>query len=168
MAKMGYLLADGVKGYTQWRKALWTDPDLRDRFTASRRSKWDARQVAEGIAMFGQNGRDCFPAAETVADVLGCTRAVVERQKRWLIEQGWFVKVRPVGRTHALAIAVPGHVANEWRTGARSWGAQRRGVFNVDLMNLPPGVVVPDTVVADGVDCYPEDNWTPDVGEPPF
>lgn len=170
---MGFMLAPGVKGYTQWRKALWTDADLRRQFTAGRQNKWDPRQVAEVIAMFGNNGRGCFPSADVVGERLGCRRAVVETRRKQLIADGWFTVARPVGRTHALDIALPDHVAQEWATGDRSWAGPNKGVFTADLANLPARAVSPDTPRSgvareDQPNWYPQDNWTPDVGKPPF
>lgn len=175
--KVGYLLADGVKGYTQWRKALWTDDELLKRFTARRQSKWDARQVAEVIAMFGTNGRNCFPSAGVVGERLGCRRAVVDSHRKWLIGNGWFREGRAVGRTVALDIAMPDQVAWEWRTGDRSWKGKASGVFKADLMSLSTGMVMPSTSIGtvaptapevNEPNWYPDNEWAPDLGTPPF
>lgn len=168
MATMGYVLPSGIKGYSAWRKALWTDPELRDRFTASRQSKYDTRQIAEVVAMFGSNGRNCHAGAEIVAERIGCRRAVVERERNWLVDRQWFVKVRPVGRTFALDIRLPDRVGWEWRRGERSWAGPTSGVFDADLSTVPTGVILPDPPQGDGINWYPDRPWKPNRGGAPF
>jgi hypothetical protein len=105
-------LPAGIQGYLQWQKALWTNPDLRELFAGNKRSKIDARAVAQVIAMHGQSGRGCYVSAETVARILGCSERTVKTLRSELMSQGWFAEVsRRAGKTRrglALDISLPG------------------------------------------------------------
>jgi hypothetical protein len=87
----GLPLAPGIKGYTAWRKALWADDQLRELFTSNENhNRVDHRVVAENMALFGENGRGIFVAADTVAEMIGCSRNTVKRARARLVELGWF------------------------------------------------------------------------------
>ena len=83
--------APGIKGYHQWRKALWQDSGLREAFTTNgNRNRVDLRSVAEVIGLYGQNGRGSFVSAKAVADTIGCSERTVKTARQTLIDAGWF------------------------------------------------------------------------------
>jgi len=107
----------GIKGYTAWRKALWADEGLRA-LHAAKGSKnpprWDARSVAEVIAMQGANGRGCFASSEYLAEILGCHRNTVDKARAELLSRGWFTlrgKGGSTGRALVLDLALPNCIA---------------------------------------------------------
>lgn len=102
-------LAPGIKGYTQWRKALWADPELRNISTGSA-NHIDLRSVAELIALYGANGRGSTVSIPTVAAALGRSDRAVKTARRTLIGLGWFTvagKGGYNGRSDVLNISVP-------------------------------------------------------------
>src|SRR5215471_16017415 len=86
-------LDDGIKGYTQWREALWLDATLRQ---AATEAQTDIRATAEVIALRGANGRGCVIGTKRIAERIGCERHLVSRHRTTLIRLGWFT---PAGKS---------------------------------------------------------------------
>jgi hypothetical protein len=99
-------LDSGIKGYTQWRKALWDDDGLRD-YARRHRMRGDVRAVAEVIALFGINGRGCAIGTAKVAERIGCDRHTVGQHRRELQQRGWLTVTGQAGRCPVLSISLP-------------------------------------------------------------
>jgi hypothetical protein len=106
-------LARGIKGYTQWREALWLDETLR---AEAKRCEWDPRAVAEVISLRGVNGRNCGISATRVAARLGCSMNTVKTHRATLLRLGWFTATgHHYGRVELVSISVPVvAVADPW------------------------------------------------------
>ena len=98
-------LASGIKGYTQWREALWTDQTLR---AEAKRCAYDPRTVAEVIGLRGVNGRYCNISATRVAERIGCSMNTVKTHRTLLTRLGWFTATgRYSRRLELLSISLP-------------------------------------------------------------
>jgi Helix-turn-helix domain len=105
-------LSRGVKGYWEWVKALRDDKTLLETHKPKGKgegkdSHYDLRYTALVIASFGENGRKCHPSAATVAGLVGCSERHVKRQRKELVQLGWFTKVGTAGRVDDLDISLP-------------------------------------------------------------
>jgi hypothetical protein len=99
------MLARGIKGYTQWRQALWVDETLRGE---AQRCRYDPRAVAEVIGLFGVNGRQCCISAAKVAERIGCSMNTVKNHRTVLIRLGWFTPTgKHAGRLELLSVSLP-------------------------------------------------------------
>jgi hypothetical protein len=104
----------GIVAYATWIKAVLESPDLLAFNEPQRKIEkfhYDIRLTALMIAKHGANGRSCFASSEHIAPQIGCGKAVVERQRKALIEGGWFTVVSRTGgdtkRAMILDIAFP-------------------------------------------------------------
>src|SRR5262249_31121958 len=107
-------LAPKVSGYHQWQKAILRDQVLRD---IASKGYFDIRLIAIAIATFGANGRGCYAAEETVAQLIGCRRNAIGNYRKQLIDLGWFTVVSRDGgfrrRGLILDISIPGAVSGQ-------------------------------------------------------
>jgi Helix-turn-helix domain len=94
---------DGA-AYRAWERRI---RDLDSKTLPSGYEKMTLYAIAVAIASYGHNGKECYPAAATVAEVLGCNHKTARKYRKLLVDLGWFERVTGTGRDWEVSISTP-------------------------------------------------------------